>query len=58
MTIVPVDDNGDGSFDTFRLIADPYVAGAYAEGDYRIELPATRARIAEIAEPYRSAFGQ
>ena len=58
VTIVPVDGNDDGSFDTFRLIADPYVAGAYAEGDYRIELPATRARIAEVAEPYRSAFGQ
>lgn len=58
VTIVPMDSNGDGSFDTLRLIADPYVAGAYAEGDYRIDLAVTRARKAEIAEPYRGAFGQ
>lgn len=58
VTILPVDADGDGRFETVRLIADPYVAGAYAEGDYRVDLAMTPARIAAVAEPYGAAFGQ
>lgn len=58
VTLVPVDGDGDRLFDGFRLIADPYVAGPYAEGDYRIDLPLTPALRAGIVETYRTAFGQ
>lgn len=58
ITIAPVDTDEDGKFDTLQLIADPYVAGSYAEGDYRVELDVTPTIVSGIAEPYRGAFGQ
>ena len=56
--ITPVDSDGDRFFDGLRLIADAYVAGPYAEGDYRIDLAVTPALRARIVDPYRDAFGQ
>ncbi|MBW0144705.1 PdaC/SigV domain-containing protein [Sphingomicrobium clamense] len=58
ITIVPVDGDGDGRFKIVRLIADPYVAGSWAEGEYRIDLAMLPDRVAAIAEPYRESFGQ
>lgn len=38
------------------LIADPYVAGSYAEGAYEVTLPMTRAILAAVKPEYRGAF--
>jgi len=50
-----------GSTDNVRftrigLMADPYMAGPYAEGDYEITLPVTPAVIAAVRPQYRGAF--
>jgi hypothetical protein len=56
LTIVPVDSDFNGEFDTLRIIADPYVAGSYAEGTYLISLPITAALLKTIDPKYRSSF--
>lgn len=38
------------------LIADPYVAGSYAEGSYEVTLPVTRAILGAVKPAYRAAF--
>lgn len=38
------------------LIADPYVAGPYAEGDYEVTLPVTAAVLRAVKPAYRAAF--
>jgi hypothetical protein len=38
------------------LIADPYVAGSYAEGAYEVTLPVTPAILATVKPAYRTAF--
>ncbi|WP_375249539.1 DUF4163 domain-containing protein [Sphingomonas sp.] len=43
-------------FDRIGLIADPYVAGPYAEGQYEITLPVTPAVIAAVKPAYRETF--
>ncbi len=43
-------------FDTVRLIADPYVAGPFSDGYYRVELPVTRKLREQVAAEYRNAF--
>jgi hypothetical protein len=42
--------------DRIGLIADPYVAGAYAEGAYEVTLPVTPALLQAVKPAYRSAF--
>ncbi|WP_375271700.1 DUF4163 domain-containing protein [Sphingomonas sp.] len=42
--------------DRVGLIADPYVAGSYAEGAYEVTLPVTRAIVATVKPEYRAAF--
>lgn len=42
--------------DRIGLIADPYVAGSYAEGAYEVTLPVTPAILATVKPAYRSAF--
>jgi len=39
-----------------RLIADPYVAGPYAEGNYTVDLAVTSAVIAALKPEYRASF--
>lgn len=56
LTIVMVDSDFDSEFDTVRIIADPYVAGSYAEGTYIISLPITP-QLHKMIEPrYRGSF--
>lgn len=38
------------------LIADPYVAGSYAEGAYEVTLPVSPAILATVKPAYRAAF--
>lgn len=58
ITIVPTDEDGDGKFDALLMVADAYVAGPYAEGDYRITVPVTPTVRGAIAEDYRADFTQ
>lgn len=44
------------AFDRIGLIADPYVAGSYAEGQYEVTLPVTPAVLAAVRPQYRGAF--
>jgi Deacetylase PdaC len=57
LTLIPADSNRNGRFDTLLVVADPYVAGPYAEGRYEIEMPMNAARVAMITAQYRSSFG-
>ena len=43
-------------FDRIGLIADPYVAGSYAEGSYEMTVPVTPAVLRAVKPAYRSAF--
>lgn len=56
ISIVPTDKDGDRKFERLMLVADPYVAGPYVEGDYEIELPVTSDLIAAIRSDFRENF--
>lgn len=56
ISIIPTDKDGNGKLERLMLVADPYVAGPYAEGDYEIELPVTPDLIAAIRTEYRESF--
>ena len=44
------------AFDRVGLIAAPYVAGSYAEGEYEVTLPVTPAVLAAVKPEYKAAF--
>jgi hypothetical protein len=48
--------SGGGRINRIGLLADPYVAGSYAEGYYEITLPVTPALIRAVKPVYRDAF--
>lgn len=48
--------SGGGRINRIGLIADPYVAGSYAEGPYEVTLPVTPAVIKAVKPAYRGAF--
>lgn len=56
LTIAPADTNGLGRFDSIQLIADPYIAGPYAEGSYEIAVPVSAELVAEVKPEYRTDF--
>lgn len=56
ITVVPTDTDGDGRFERLALIADPYVAGPWAEGDYEVELPVTEPFLTALKSAYRDSF--
>ena len=43
-------------FDRIGILIAPYEAGPYAEGDYEITLPVTKAVLAAVKPQYRSVF--
>ncbi|MCZ8324785.1 MAG: hypothetical protein O9283_05940 [Sphingomonadaceae bacterium] len=43
-------------FDRIGVLIAPYEAGSYAEGDYEITLPVTRAVLAVVKPQYRAVF--
>ncbi len=43
-------------FNRIGLIADPYVAGSYAEGEYEVTLPVNAAVLKAVKPEFRSAF--
>jgi hypothetical protein len=49
--------SSDGkAFNRIGLIADPYVAGSYAEGGYELTFPVTAAVLAAVKPEYKAAF--
>jgi Deacetylase PdaC len=48
--------SGGKTFNRLGLVADPYVAGPYAEGDYDITVPVTAKVLAAVRPAYRDAF--
>ncbi|WP_284124638.1 DUF4163 domain-containing protein [Parerythrobacter aestuarii] len=44
------------AFNRIGFIADPYVAGSYAEGDYEVTLPVTKEILAAVRPAFRDAF--
>ena len=56
ISIVPTDADANGRFETLRLIADPYVAGPYAEGNYKVDLPVTPTLVAALKPEYLASF--
>ena len=56
LVIAPSDKNGNGRFDTMRIIAPEYVAGPYVEGAYDLSVGVTPQLIAEVRPAYRASF--
>lgn len=56
LAIMPADADRDGRFERIRLVASPYVAGPYAEGEYEIDVPVTRQLMAAMKPVYRGSF--
>ena len=55
LTVLLGSTNGK-AFNRIGLIADPYVAGSYAEGDYEVTLPVNAAVLRAVKPEFRSAF--
>lgn len=55
LTVLLGSSNGT-AFDRVGLIADQYVAGSYAEGQYEATLPVTPAVLGAVKPEYRAAF--
>ena len=56
LAFIPADSDRDGRFDRIHLIAPPYLAGPYAEGDYDIALPVNAPLIQLMKSQYRLSF--
>ena len=56
ISIIPTDKNGNGRFEAWMLVADPYVAGPYVEGSYEIELGLTPDLMAALKGNYQPSF--
>lgn len=56
LVFIPTDSDSNWSFDTIEVIADPYVAGSYAEGRYQLRLPVSETLIAAMKDEYRDSF--
>jgi hypothetical protein len=56
VTVLPSDGDKNGRFDHLVVIADQYVAGPYADGNYEISLPITAAMIERLKPEYRLSF--
>lgn len=56
LALIPADSTRRGRFDRIHLIAAPYTAGSFAEGEYDIALPITPRLIAALKPEYRASF--
>lgn len=54
--MAPADEDGNGRFDTLRILLPPYAAGPYVEGDYIVELTFEPGDLAGIPDGLRPAF--
>lgn len=56
LALIPAASRQGGRLDRIHLVAAPYLAGPYAEGEYDIQLPVTAALIAALKPEYRASF--
>jgi hypothetical protein len=56
IAIVPTDKDSNGLFERLILTASPYVAGAYAEGTYEVDLTVTPDLTAALKSEFRGSF--
>lgn len=56
LALIPTDSNHNVRFDHLLLIAAPYVAGPYVEGEYEISLPVNANEIARLKPEFRPSF--
>jgi hypothetical protein len=56
LAVIPSDKNRNGRFDNILIVASPYVAGPYAEGEYEIELSVTPDLLAALKDEFRGDF--
>ena len=56
IAIIPTDKDKNGRFELLTLVASPYVAGPWVEGDYEIELTVTPDLISGLKSAYRASF--
>ena len=56
ISVIPADTDNDGKFDRLRFLADPYVAGPYAEGDYEVAYAIEPSWIAAMKPEWRDSF--
>lgn len=57
LTILPSDSKHKGRFNQLLIVADQYVAGPYAEGQYEISMPVNTGLVAKLKSEYRASFG-
>jgi len=56
LTIAPSSKGGAGPFDSIVLIADPYVAGPYVEGEYEITMPVNQRLVGALRSEFQGDF--
>jgi hypothetical protein len=56
LAVVPTDKDRNGRFERLVVTASPYAVGSYAEGEYVVTLPVTRALIQSLKREYRTSF--
>jgi len=54
--LAPADQDGNGRFDTLRVLIPPEAVGPYVEAEYVIDIPFDRADLAHVPDRYRPAF--
>ncbi|WP_129791197.1 PdaC/SigV domain-containing protein [Sphingosinicella sp. CPCC 101087] len=54
--LAPADKDGNGRFETLRILIGPYEAGPWVEGAYIVELPLEPGDLAALPEAFRPAF--
>ena len=55
-TVAPVDADDDGRFELFRVLIEPYEAGAYVEGTYEVDIPITPELRALVKPEFGGSF--
>lgn len=55
LAVMPASSGGK-AFDRIRLVAAPYVAGPYAEGEYKVTIPVTQDILSAVKPAYKLAF--
>jgi hypothetical protein len=54
--LAPADRDGNGRFDTLRVLIPPEAVGPYVEAEYLIDIPFDPADLAHVPDRYRPAF--
>ena len=56
VSIIPIDGNKDGKFEKLLVVASPYVAGPWVEGDYEVELAVSSDLVAALKNEFKPSF--